>query len=59
MPLLHQLSAAAAGYNAKVLAEHGFDLDRIIANQHPSQMSYGSEFCDPTLLEELLCQHPF
>jgi hypothetical protein len=56
---IFQLSAAAAGYNAKVLAEHGFDLDRIIANQHPSQISYGSKFHDPALLEELICYHPF
>jgi hypothetical protein len=56
---LFQLSPAAAGYNAKVLADHGFNLDQIIAKQHPSQISYGSEFRDPALLEELLDQHPF
>jgi len=56
---IFQLSAAAAGYNAKVLTEHNFDLNRIIEQQHPSQISYGSEFRDPKLLEDLLCDHPF
>jgi len=56
---IFQLSAAAAGYNAKVLAVQTFDLNRIIEQQHPSQISYGSEFCDPKLLEDLLRDHPF
>jgi len=55
---IFQLSASAAGYNAKVLADNNFDLNKIIENQHPSQLSYGSEFRDPSLLEDLLHHHP-
>jgi hypothetical protein len=56
---IFQLLPAAAAYNATVLAEHGFDLNRIIEQQHPSQISYGSEFRDPMLLHDLLQHHPF
>jgi hypothetical protein len=55
---IFQLSTSAAGYNAKVLADHDFDLNRIITKQHPSQISYGSEFRDPALLKDLLQNHP-
>lgn len=56
---IFKLCNQAASHNAKVLAEHDFDLDRIIQKLHPSQISYGSEFRDPELLEELLCHYPF
>jgi len=56
---IFRLCPSAAEYNAKILAEHRFDLHRIISNQHPSQLSYGSEFRHPDLLKELLQQHPF
>ena len=56
---IFQLSPAAAAYNATVLAKQGFDLNRIIEQQHPSQISYGSEFRDPMLLHDLLQHHPF
>jgi len=56
---IFKLCPSAAGFNAKVLADHNFELDSIISHQHPSQLSYGSEFRDPDLLEELLGQHPY
>jgi hypothetical protein len=34
-------------------------LDQIIHQQHPSQISYGSEFPPAHQLEELLSHHPF
>jgi hypothetical protein len=37
-------SPLAARHNAKILESYDFDLDVIIRNQHPSQISYGSEF---------------
>jgi hypothetical protein len=55
---IFKLCPSTAGFNAKVLAENNFDLESIILQQHPSQLSYGSEFRDPNLLEELLGQHP-
>ncbi len=56
---IFKLCHSAAGYNEKILADHHFDLNAIIAKQHPSQISYGSEFCSPDLLEELLYHHRF
>jgi len=41
---IFNLSEEAAAYNAEILAAHNFDLDQIIKTQHPSQISYGSEF---------------
>jgi len=49
----------AASYNANLLVEANFDLDQIIHQQHPSQISYGSEFWPAHQLEELLSHHPF
>jgi hypothetical protein len=54
-----KMNKAAASYNAKVLAENNFDLHTIIAKQHPSQISYGSEFCSPDELAELRSDHPY
>lgn len=48
----------AAAHNAKILEEHNFQLDSIIKTQHPSQISYGSEFRSSIDLEELLRDHP-
>ncbi len=48
----------AAAHNAKILEEHNFQLDSIIKTQHPSQISYGSEFRSSIDLEELLRNHP-
>jgi len=56
---IFKLSAEAATFNAKLLEENCFDLKRIIDRQHPSQLSFGSEFRSPELLEELLRHHPF
>jgi hypothetical protein len=56
---IFKMCHAAAVYNAKVLADHNFNLNTIIEKQHPSQISYGSKFCHPDLLEELLFHHPY
>jgi len=56
---IFKLCPSAAEFNAKILADNNFDLNALISKQHPSQLSYGSEFRDPSLLEELLGQHPF
>jgi hypothetical protein len=49
----------AAYHNAQILEKHNFDLDKIIRAQHPSQISYGSEFKGMLELEEVLRDHPF
>jgi hypothetical protein len=49
----------AAYHNAQILEKHNFDLDKIIRAQHPSQISYGSEFKGTLELEEILHDHPF
>jgi hypothetical protein len=54
---IFKFSEEAASHNAKILADHGFDLDSIIKSQHPSQISYGSEFHHSYQLEELLADH--
>ena len=46
-------------HNAKILEDFNYDLDKIIRLQHPSQISYGSEFRPPSVLEGLLSDHPF
>ncbi len=48
----------AAAHNAKILPDANFDLDTVSRNQHPSQLSYGSEFRLSEALEELLSDHP-
>jgi len=55
---IFKFSEAAASHNAMVLANHDFDLDLIIHNQHPSQISYGLEFRPSAQIEDLLSQHP-
>jgi hypothetical protein len=49
----------AAAHNAQILQRFDFDLDRAIRSQHPSQISYGSEFRSSAVLEPLLFDHPF
>ena len=48
----------AASHNAKVLSLYNYDIDAIIRGQHPSQLSYGSEFRSPRDLSHLLKNHP-
>jgi hypothetical protein len=55
---LFYLSEEAAAYNAKILADHYFNLDQVIRKQHPSQISYGSEFRSVDQLRDLLHLHP-
>jgi hypothetical protein len=56
---LFKLNAEAAEYNARVLEFNNFDLKQVIIQQHPSQISFGSEFRSPELVSELLQDHPF
>lgn len=56
---IFKLNREAAEYNAAVLEAHQFNLKQIINQQHPSQISFGSEFRSPELLRELLQDHPF
>jgi hypothetical protein len=48
----------AASHNARILEGHNFDLNKIIKDQHPSQLSYGSEFRSSRDLKKLLEDHP-
>jgi hypothetical protein len=56
---IFKLNTAAAEYNAKILKGTNFNLKSIIDQQHLSQLSFGSKFRSPKLLEELLHNHPF
>jgi len=47
----------AAAYNAEILANYDYDLNRLICLQK-SQISYSSEFRDSGVLEPLLRDHP-
>jgi len=59
LPLfIFKLSEEAAAYNAHVLESWNFDLNKIIQHQHPSQISFGSEFKTIAQLEDLLSDHP-
>jgi hypothetical protein len=44
-------------HNAMVLGNFNFDLSKAILAQNKSQVMFGSEFKDPSLLEELLKDH--
>jgi hypothetical protein len=55
---IFNLSKEAADYNAAILTANNFDLDKIITKQHPSQLSYGSEFRQAHQLQDLLGAHP-
>jgi hypothetical protein len=48
----------AALHNAKILEDHNYNLDSVIRKQHPSQISYGSEFKPSRELEMILEDHP-
>jgi hypothetical protein len=45
-------------HNAMVLRNFNFDLSKAILAQNKSQVMFGSEFKDPSFLEELLKDHP-
>jgi hypothetical protein len=51
-------SKQAAMKNYMVLGKYNFDLHMALEAQHSTPLSYGSEFCDPNVLQELLCLHP-
>lgn len=51
-------SRDAALHNAIVLENFNYNLHDAILAQPNSQVSYGSEFRDPSILEELLQHHP-
>ena len=48
----------AAKHNEKILESFDFDLTKAIAANPNSNISYGSEFCNPTILDPLLHKHP-
>jgi len=48
----------AAAHNAKILESFDYDLNKVILQQHPSQISYGSKFQPSSSLEGLLQDHP-
>jgi hypothetical protein len=48
----------AAAHNAHILRSFNFDLNKVIRAQHPSQISYGSEFRPTATLKKLLSDHP-
>jgi hypothetical protein len=48
----------AAAHNTRILESAGFDLGSLIRAQHPSQISFGSEFRQASDLEGLLEDHP-
>jgi hypothetical protein len=51
-------SQEAALHNAIVLENYNYDINKAISAQEGSQVSYGSEFRNPMVLEELLHHHP-
>jgi hypothetical protein len=48
----------AAQHNALVLDQFNFNLDQSIKAQQGTQVFYGSEFRDPSLLEKIFKNHP-
>jgi hypothetical protein len=51
-------SREAAIHNATVLENYNYNIHIAISDQESSQVSYGSEFRNPTDLEELQQHHP-
>jgi hypothetical protein len=49
---------SAALHNAAILERYNYDLNRIITIQHPSPISYRSEFKSSSNLRELLQHQP-
>jgi hypothetical protein len=49
---------STALHNVTILEQYNYDLNRIITIQHPSPISYGSEFKSSSDLRELLQHHP-
>jgi uracil DNA glycosylase len=47
-------SQAAAHHNSLLLEKHNFDLEKIISSNHPSPLSFGSDFQPSSDLFELL-----
>jgi hypothetical protein len=45
-------------FNAEILEKNDFQLESIIKKQHPSQISFGSEFRPSIDLKDLLQDHP-
>jgi hypothetical protein len=56
---IFKLCPLAAAHDARILQDFNFNLDKIIRSQHPSQLSYGSEFGSSKSLEGLMIDHPF
>jgi hypothetical protein len=56
--LKFEQSREAALHNAIILDSFNFDVNKSIRAQQGSQVFYGSEFKDPSMLQELLEHHP-
>ena len=57
-PFKFELSKEAARFNHDLLNQHGGDLDAVIRSSPFNTMSYGSEFKDTEVLEDLFQFHP-
>ena len=56
-PFKHELSNQAADHNSGILEKHGCDLSRLIAAHPNTEISPGSEFRNPSVLQPLLKNH--
>ena len=55
---IFDMSSSAANQNWKTLEKYDLNLDLALSNQQNSQLGYGSEFRDPTLLNLIFKKHP-
>jgi hypothetical protein len=56
--VMFEMTDTARAYNHDRLAEHDFDLSKLIRANHGSTLDYGSEFRPMSQLELLLGRHP-
>jgi hypothetical protein len=56
--VMFETTDAARVYNHDRLAEHDFNLSKLIQANHGSTLDYGSEFRPMSQLEPLLGRHP-
>ena len=57
-PFKFELSKDAARFNHDLLKKHNGNVDEIIRSSPFSPMSYGSEFKDTSILEDIFKFHP-
>ena len=58
-PFKYELTAEAAIHNSTILEKFGFDLTRLIAAHPNTEISHGSEFRKPSVLEPILEDHEY